>query len=111
MWLVERDYANLADLEYLILSATALATDASGVAIQRKVWEMMDDARRVPPLSNVYLTLSRLEMKGLCRSYLCGERIRNGRPKRFYEVTAEGNAALKSSMRTILNLFKEGPWN
>jgi PadR family transcriptional regulator, regulatory protein PadR len=112
MWLVEHDCPHLADLEYLILSATALASEAYGIAIHRKVREMVDDERRVPPLANVYLTLSRLEMKGLCRSYLCDEQPNRGRrPRRFYEVTAEGNATLKHSMRVILNLFKNGPWN
>ncbi|MGP0070985.1 MAG: PadR family transcriptional regulator [Bryobacteraceae bacterium] len=113
MWrLADRDCPHLADLEYLILSATALASEAYGVAIHRKLREMVDDQRRVPPLANVYLTLSRLEMKGLCRSYLCDEQpIRGRRPKRFYEITAEGNAALKHSMRVILKLFKDGPWN
>ena len=112
MWLVEHDCAHLADLEYLILSATALASEAYGVAIHRKLREMVDDERSVPPLANVYLTLSRLEMKGLCRSYLCDEKPILGRgPKRFYEVTSEGNAVLKHSMRVILKLFKDGPWN
>lgn len=110
MWLADRDCPHLADLEYLILSATALASEAYGVAIHRKLQEMVDDKRRVPPLANVYLTLSRLEMKGLCRSYLC-EANRGRRPKRFYEITPEGNATLKHSMRVILNLFKDGPWN
>lgn len=112
MWLFDRDCPQLADLEYLILSATALASEAYGIAIHRKLQEMVGDQENVPPLANVYLTLSRLEMKGLCRSYLCSEqRIRGRRPNRFYEVTAEGNAALKHSMRGIMKLFKDGPWN
>lgn len=112
MWRVDRDCPHLADLEYLILSATALASEAYGVAIRRKLREMVGDKRSVPPLANVYLTLSRLEMKGLCRSYLCdGKTIRGRRPKRLYEITSEGNAALKHSMSVILKLFKDGPWN
>lgn len=45
MWLVDRDCPHLADLEYLILSATALASEAYGVAIHRKLREMVDDQR------------------------------------------------------------------
>jgi PadR family transcriptional regulator, regulatory protein PadR len=112
MWLVERESPQLADLEYLILSATALAPEAYGIAIHRKVRDMIGDERIVPPLANVYLTLSRLEMKGFCRSYLCDpECVRGRRPKRFYEITAEGNSALKHSMWQVLKLFKNGPWN
>jgi DNA-binding PadR family transcriptional regulator len=112
MWLRERDCPHLPDVEYLILTATALASEAYGLGIHRKVREMVGDEKCVPPLANVYLTLSRLEMKGLCRSYLCGGRACPGRrPKRLYDVTAEGNAALKHSMWQILKLFKDGPWN
>ena len=112
MWLVERECIHLADLEYLILTATALVPSPYGVAIHRKLRDMIGDDRSVPPLPDVYLTLSRLEMKGLCRSYLCDAKcIRGRRPKRFYEITAEGNAALKHSMWQVLKLFKDGPWN
>ncbi|MBV9771084.1 MAG: PadR family transcriptional regulator [Bryobacterales bacterium] len=112
MWLLDRECSQLPDLEYLILSATALASEAYGISIRRKVQQMIGNQKNVPPLSNVYLTLSRLEMKGLCRSYLrSDQRTRNRRPKRIYEITAEGNAALKHSMRGIMKLFKDGPWN
>ncbi|HEX5230363.1 MAG TPA: PadR family transcriptional regulator [Bryobacteraceae bacterium] len=109
--MVERECVYLEDLEYLILAATALAPHAYGVAIRRKLRDMVGGHRVVPPLSNVHLTLSRLEMKGLCRSYLCDATCVRGRPMRFYDITAEGNAALKHSMWQILKMFKDGPWN
>jgi PadR family transcriptional regulator, regulatory protein PadR len=89
----------------------ALAADAYGLAIHGRLREVVRDEQPVP-LATVYLTLSRLEMKGLCRSYLADELANCGRrPKRRYEVTAEGNAVLKHSMMVVLELLKNGPWN
>jgi PadR family transcriptional regulator, regulatory protein PadR len=113
MWPVDRScpVEHLGELEYLILSTMALAAESYGLAIHRNLREMVGDERAVP-LASVYLTLSRLEMKGLCRSYLADEpAIRGRRPKRCYEVTAEGSAVLKRSMIVILELLKDGPWN
>jgi PadR family transcriptional regulator, regulatory protein PadR len=89
----------------------ALASEAYGLAIHRELREVVGDERTVP-LATVYLTLSRLEMKGLCRSYLAEQPANCGRrPKRCYEITAEGGAVLKHSMIVVLELLKNGPWN
>ena len=112
MWPADRDCPRLADLEYLVLSAAALASEAYVVAVRLKLREMVGDEESVPPLANVCLALSRLEMKGLCRSYLCDTKtVRGRRLKRLYEVTPEGHAALKHSMSAIIKSFKDGPWN
>jgi PadR family transcriptional regulator, regulatory protein PadR len=101
----------LGKLEYFILSTMALSTDAYGLAIHRRLRAVVGDEQAVP-LATVYLTLSRLEMKGLCRSYPADEQASYGRrPKRCYEVTAEGNAVLKHSMIVVIELLKNGPWN
>jgi PadR family transcriptional regulator, regulatory protein PadR len=113
MWPVHRNcpVERLGKLDYLILSTMALTAEAYGLAIHRKLRAVVGDEQAVP-LATVYVTLSRLELKGLCRSYLADEpAIYHQRPKRFYEVTAEGNAVLKHSMIVVLELLKNGPWN
>jgi DNA-binding PadR family transcriptional regulator len=57
---------------------------------------------------SVYVTLDRLEKKGLLQSTPGNpEPDRGGRPKRFLEVTAEGIAALRRA-RSSLMVFWDG---
>jgi PadR family transcriptional regulator, regulatory protein PadR len=104
MWPVHRScpVEHLSELEYLILSTMALAADAYGIAIYSKLRDVVGDKQPVP-LTTVYLTLSRLEMKGLCRSYVADELANYGRrPKRRYEVTAEGNVSDQTRSTSLL---------
>ena len=55
----------------------------------------------------VYMTLDRLEKKGLLSSYLTEPTPeRGGRAKRCYRVTKPALAALKESKRALVNLWE-----
>jgi DNA-binding PadR family transcriptional regulator len=86
----------LGDLEELVLLAVLrLGGDAWGARIRE---ELKLQAGRAVSISTVYVTLMRMEEKGLARSWMgepTGER--GGKAKRYFEVSAEGVQALESS--------------
>jgi DNA-binding PadR family transcriptional regulator len=61
-------------------------------------------------LGSVYVTLERLERKGLVTSRL-GEPTpeRGGRAKTYFRVTAKGLRAVRQAQRTLKNLWKGVP--
>jgi DNA-binding PadR family transcriptional regulator len=62
---------------------------------------------RPPSPGSMYVTLDRLEEKGLLRSRLVdadGERA--GRPRRYVSVTAYGLRELRASRTALLNLWR-----
>jgi DNA-binding PadR family transcriptional regulator len=86
----------LGDLEELVLLAVLrLGADAYGARIRR---ELVDHAGRSVSISTVYVTLMRLEEKGLARSWL-GEPTgrRGGKAKRYFALRPEGEEALRST--------------
>ncbi|NJD20933.1 MAG: BlaI/MecI/CopY family transcriptional regulator [Gemmatimonadetes bacterium] len=90
-----RKRPQLGDLEEIVLLAVLrLGKDAYGARIRAR---LHDDAGRDLSISTVYVTLMRLEEKGLVRSWL-GEptSTRGGRAKRHFAVHPEGVAALES---------------
>ena len=93
----------LGELEQLILLAVLrLEEEAYGVMI---VDELTTRTGRKISRPSVYLTLGRLEEKGLLRSRM-GDPTpeRGGRAKRFYVVSATAMALLRESRRAYLNL-------
>ncbi|GAB3328205.1 hypothetical protein GCM10027299_30060 [Larkinella ripae] len=85
--------ANLGEFEELVLlTMAALGRDAYSVAICD---ELERFTGRSAKLGVVHAVLSRLEEKGLAKSYL-GEAsaTRGGKRKRFYEVSQAGKVAL-----------------
>jgi DNA-binding PadR family transcriptional regulator len=93
----------LGELEQLILLAVLrLEEEAYGVMI---VDELAARTGRKISRPSVYLTLGRLEEKGLLRSRM-GDPTpeRGGRAKRFYVVSATAMALLRESRRAYLNL-------
>lgn len=55
----------------------------------------------------VYITLDRLEEKGLLTSKLsAGTEVRGGRPRRLFHVTAAGINAVKHSMRQLVRMHR-----
>jgi PadR family transcriptional regulator PadR len=53
--------------------------------------------------ATVFITLERLEQKGLVSSsYGDPTPVRGGRPKRFFKVERAGLAAVRRSVRTVL---------
>jgi DNA-binding PadR family transcriptional regulator len=91
--------------ELVLLAVMRLGEDAYGASIRR---ELRKRARRAPTVSTIYVTLLRLEGKGLVRSHT-GESTspRGGRPKRLFVITAKGVTALKSE-REVLERMWEG---
>lgn len=97
--------APLGEFEVVVLMATLhLGTDAFGSAIRDEI-----EARtgRSVARGAVYITLDRLEDKGLLASKL-GEPTarRGGRPKRVFRVTAAGVKAVKHSVNQLARMHK-----
>lgn len=86
----------LGDLEELVLLAVLrLGDQAYGASIRE---ELKAQAGRSVSISTVYVTLMRMEEKGLSRSWMgepSGER--GGKAKRHFQVSAEGMEALDAS--------------
>ena len=73
--------------------------DAFGSAIRDEIERR--SGRRVPR-GSIYVTLDRLEEKGLLTSRLAGSASgRDGRPKRLFRVTASGLRMVKHSVRLL----------
>jgi DNA-binding PadR family transcriptional regulator len=94
----------LGEFEQLVLLAALRAGDvAYGTRILQEV-----QAAGVHRASRgaVYVTLARLEEKGLLRARAPQAAAdRGGRPRRYLRVTAEGVRALRSSRATLLQLW------
>jgi PadR family transcriptional regulator PadR len=110
---------SLGQFEQLVLSAIlTLDEDAYGVSIHARVTQL---ARPKPvSLGAVYVTLDRLEDKGLVSSWLSDPTAeRGGRAKRCYRIEAVGERALHESAvisKRIWDVFveavgKEAAWN
>jgi DNA-binding PadR family transcriptional regulator len=97
---------SLGQFEQLVLSAiVALSDKAYGVTIQEKVEQLAD--RKPASPGAVYVTLDRLEDKGLVRSWLADPTPeRGGRRKRYYEVQAAGERALAESLKAALRMVE-----
>jgi DNA-binding PadR family transcriptional regulator len=95
---------SLGQFEQLVLSAiVALGDKAYGVTIQEKV-EQLGDGTPVSP-GAVYVTLDRLEDKGLVKSWMADPTPeRGGRRKRYYQLQAAGERALTEALRTALRM-------
>src|SRR5262252_1170630 len=95
---------SLGQFEQLVLSAiVALGNKAYGVTIHERV-EQLARPKSVAQ-GAVYITLDRLEDKGLVRSWLADPTPeRGGRRKRYYELQAAGERALEESLRAALRM-------
>ena len=97
---------SLGQFEQLVLTAiVTLGDKAYGVTIQEKVEQLAD--RKPASSGAVYVTLDRLEDKGLIRSWLADPTPeRGGRRKRYYELQAAGERALSESLRAALRMVE-----
>jgi DNA-binding PadR family transcriptional regulator len=90
------DRSQLGDLEELVLlAALRLGEDAYGARLRA---ELRERAGRSVSISTIYVTLMRLEEKGLARSWMgepSGER--GGKARRYFAVRPEGVEALEST--------------
>jgi len=96
---------SLGQFEQLVLSAIlALREDAYGVTIHEKVEELASP--RPVSLGAIYVTLDRLEDKGLVASWLTDPTPeRGGRSKRCYRLEALGERALEESAVTAKRVW------
>src|SRR2546425_5246568 len=96
---------SLGQFEQLVLAAIlALAEKAYGVTIQEKVEEFAQP--KSVSLGAVYVTLDRLEDKGLISSWLSDPTPeRGGRSKRYYRLEALGERALEESAATAKRIW------
>jgi PadR family transcriptional regulator PadR len=96
---------SLGQFEQLILTAILkLRDDAYGVSIHDKVEDLARP--KSVALGAVYVTLDRLEDKGLIASWLSDPSPeRGGRSKRCYRVEALGERALQESMVTAKRVW------
>ena len=94
----------LAEFEQMVLLAVLqVRDDAYGVTVHQELERHTD---RAVSRGAVYMTLDRLEKKGLLTSSLSEPTTeRGGRAKRCYRVTKAAVLALKASRRTLLSLW------
>ena len=96
---------SLGQFEQLVLTAIlSLDDDAYGVTIHAKVEELSNP--KPVSLGAIYVTLDRLEEKGLVRSKLSEPTAeRGGRAKRCYHLEALGERALRESAVTAKRMW------
>ena len=103
---------SLGQFEQLVLTAVlALKENAYGVTIHAKVVEL--SRPRTVSLGAIYVTLDRMEDKGLISSWLSDPVAeRGGRSKRCYRLEALGERALQESTTTAMRIFDviAGAW-
>lgn len=83
----------LGELEELVLLTISLLGDrAYGISIQQ---DLENRSKRNISIGALHSTITRLEEKGLLKSWVGGATAeRGGRSKRFYDITAAGKKAL-----------------
>lgn len=78
--------------ELVLLTIAVLGDDAYGVSIQKNIEER---SNRSISIGALHSTITRLEEKGLLRSWVGGAtKERGGRSKRYYEITQAGKSAV-----------------
>ncbi len=100
-----RDSLPLGEFEQMILLAVLQCGDeAYGVTVEE---ELTRRTKRRVAAGAIYVTLDRLEKKGLLVSRLTEPTAeRGGRAKRCYKVTKPAVAALKHSRRALVSLWE-----
>lgn len=93
---------SLGEFEHLVLAAILqVGEGAYGVPVIGEIEERT--GRRVAPAA-VYVTLRRLEEKGLVRSWL--EDPADGKPRRFVELTRTGMERLRDVKQAMVRMWE-----
>ena len=97
---------SLGHFEQLVITAIlSLREEAYGVTIHAKVAELARP--KTVSLGAIYVTLDRLEDKGMVSSWLSDPTPeRGGRAKRYYRVEALGERALQESAITARRIWE-----
>ena len=103
-----REPAALGEFEQMVLLAVLQAAEEHGDAYGVNVHaELAGRTTRRVARGAVYMTLDRLEKKGLLTSYLTEPTPeRGGRAKRCYRVTKPALAALRDSRQALMKLWE-----
>ncbi len=97
-----RDY--LGEFELVVLLAlTRLGSGAYGASIHAEILERTGRDVSIP---SVYVTLKRMEKKGLVRSSMGESDADVGRPTRNYRLTEDGRAAIARSRALFQRLWE-----
>lgn len=93
--------------EIVMLTIGVLADNAYGLVIKLEIEKRL---KRSVSMGALHTGLYRLEEKGYLRSRL-GQptKVRGGKPKRFFQVTAKGQKVLKEAMEGRQQLWKDIP--
>jgi DNA-binding PadR family transcriptional regulator len=96
---------HLTDLEQLLLLATLRVGDSAYAAALLD--DLVETADRSVSLGTIYVTMVRLEERGLVASEL-GEPTaqRGGKAKRLYRVTGEGREALERTRAMLERMWR-----
>lgn len=97
----------LGEFEQMVLLAVMQADQTEARAYGTTIFEELTSRTgRQVARGAVYMTLDRLEKKGLLSSYpMAATAERGGRAKRGYRVTRLGVSALKASHRALVRLW------
>jgi DNA-binding PadR family transcriptional regulator len=95
----------LGDLEQLVLLAVLrVGEGAYGVPIHA---ELLESAKRDVTLGTIYKTLSRLEEKGLVRSFEGAPTAqRGGRRTRCFAITPVGRRTLRATLESLSRMAR-----
>jgi len=99
---------SLGGFELLVLLALMrLDDEAYGVPIAKVIEE---SSGREVALGSVYITLDRLESKGLVASEVgAPTAVRGGRAKTYFRITGQGLRAVRHAQRTLIKLWEGVP--
>ena len=102
------DVGYLGEFEQLVLLAVLQADQMDAGAYGTTVFDkLVARTERRIARGAVYMTLDRLEKKGLLESHLTDPTPeRGGRAKRCYRVTKPALEALRASRRALINLWE-----
>ena len=105
---MRREAQPLGEFEQMVLLAVLCASQDEGQAYGVTVHDELERRTKRPVARGaVYMTLDRLEKKGLLDSYLTDPTPeRGGRAKRCYRVTKPALAALHASRRALVSLWE-----
>lgn len=95
----------LSDMEQLVLlSVLRLGPDAAGARIRQ---ELEDHADRSVAVATIYVTLGRLEQRGLVRSWMSDPTpVRGGKRRRHYALEPAGVEALGQAKATWERMWR-----
>jgi len=102
-----KDQSPLGEFEQMVLLATLQAGHHKDGAYGITIFdELSARAKRRVSRGAVYMTLDRLEKKGLLKSSITEPLAeRGGRARRCYELTKSARTALRESQRALMNLW------